>query len=113
MDGDFSAMMWKFEALMICGWDGLHGMDPWMTEEDIEWCVKINNMTNCLLSGWPNSDGQQDSSFYSSLQIIIGFNCDHLIYDISLGISCLFYEFQSVDIEGRSIIYHDSFDGKI
>ena len=42
MDGDFNAMMRKFEALMICGWDGLHGMDPWMTEEDVKWKVKIN-----------------------------------------------------------------------
>ena len=48
MDGYFSAMMWKFEALMICGWDGLHGMDLWVTEEDVKWQVKINYMENYL-----------------------------------------------------------------
>ena len=58
MDGDFNAMMQKFMALMICGWDGIHGMDPWTTKEDVEWQVKINNMTNFFLSGWPNSDRQ-------------------------------------------------------
>ena len=35
------------------------------------------------------------------------------MYDISLGISYLFYEFQSANIEGWSIIYHDSFDCKV
>ena len=69
-------------------------------------------MTNCFLSGWPNSDGKQDSSFCSSLQIVIGFDFDHLIYNISLDIPYLFYEFQSLDIEGWSIIYHESFDIK-
>ena len=39
MNGDFSAMMRKFEALMICGWDNLHGMDPWVTKEDVKWKI--------------------------------------------------------------------------
>ena len=58
MDGDFSAMLQKFEALMICGWDGLHGMDPWVTEEDVKWQVKIKYIEKYLLSGGPNFDGQ-------------------------------------------------------
>ena len=70
-------------------------------------------MVNYFLNGWPKSDGQQDSPFGSSLQIFISFYGDHLIYNISLSISYLFYEFQSADIEGWSIIYHDSFDSKI
>jgi hypothetical protein len=28
--------MRKLDALMICGWDSLHGMNPWATEEDVE-----------------------------------------------------------------------------
>ena len=98
MDGDFSAMMQEFETLMICGWDGLHGMDPWTTEEDVKWEVKINNMANSFLSGWPNSNRKQDFPFCSSFKIVIGFNSGYLIDDISLSLSCLFNEFQSADI---------------
>ena len=84
--------MQKFDALMICGWNNLHGMNPWVTKEDVIWKVKINYMTKCLLSGWANSDREQDGSFSSVLQIVICLNGDHFIDDIYFIISCLFDE---------------------
>lgn len=36
MDGYLSAMMQKFYALMISGWNNFHGMNPWSPEEDVE-----------------------------------------------------------------------------
>ena len=49
-------------------------------------------MENCLLSGWPNSNGEQNSFLHSSFQVVIGFDGDKFIYDISLIIAYLFYE---------------------
>ena len=55
MDGYLSAIMQKFDTLMIYGWNGLHDMNPWVEKEDVVWKVKINYVTNCFLSGWVNS----------------------------------------------------------
>ena len=92
MDGYLSAIMWEFNTLMICGWNGLHGMNPWETEEDVVWKVKINYMEKCLLSGWANSEREQDGSFSGVLQIIICLDGDHFINDIYFSVSCLFDE---------------------
>ena len=92
MEGDLSAVMWKFDGLMICGWEGLHGVNPWETEEDIIWEVKINYMAECYLSGVAESDREQDGSFSSALQIIICLDGDHFIDDIYFSVSYLFDE---------------------
>ena len=34
--GNVRVMMWKFDALMICGWNDLHGMNPCLTKEDFQ-----------------------------------------------------------------------------
>ena len=52
MDGYLGAIMQKFDALMVCGWNGLHGMNPWSAKEDVVWKVKINYVTNYFLSRW-------------------------------------------------------------
>ena len=92
MDGDLSVVMQKFDTLMICGWDDLHGMNPWVTEQDVIWEVKINYMADHFLSGRANSDREQDGSFSSALQIVICLDVDHFIDDICFSISCLFDE---------------------
>ena len=92
MDGYLSANIQKFDALMICGWNGLHGMNPWVIEEDVIWKIKINYMTKCFLSEWANPDREQDGSFSSTLQIFICLDGDHLIDDIYFSISCLLDE---------------------
>ena len=92
MDGDLSAIMQKFNALMICGWNGLHGMNPWVTEEDVIWEVNINYMVDCVLSGEADSDREKDGSFSGALQIVICLDGDHLINDIFLSVSYLFDE---------------------
>lgn len=89
MDGYLSTIMWKFDELMICGWNGLHGMNRWMNEEDVIWKIKLNYMTKCFLSGWADSDREQDGSFSSTLQIVICLDGDHPIDDIYFSISCL------------------------
>ena len=53
---------------MIHGGDDLHGMNPWATEEDVIWEVKINYVVECLLSGWANPDREQDGSFSTTCQ---------------------------------------------
>ena len=92
MDGDLSAVMQKFDALMICGWSGLHGMNPWATGEDVIWEVKINYMAKGFLSGRANLDREQDGAFGSVLQIVICLDGDHFIDDICFTISCLLDE---------------------
>ena len=92
MDGYLSAIMHKFDALMVCGWNGLHDMNPWATKKDVIWKVKINYMVECFLSGRANSDREQDSSFSGALQIVICLDGDHFINDIYLSLSCLFDE---------------------
>ena len=92
MDGYLSAIMQKFDALMLCGWNDLHGMNPWVTKEDVIWKVKINYMAKCFLSGWANSYREQDGSFSGALQIFIGLDGDYFINDICLNASCLFDE---------------------
>lgn len=78
---------------MICGWDGLHGVNPWATEEDVIWEVKINYMAECFLSGRANFDREQDGSFSTMLQIVICLDGDYLIDSIYFSISNLFDEF--------------------
>ena len=56
MDGYLSAIMKFFDALMVRGWNGFHGMNPWSAKEDVVWKVKINYVTNHFLSGWANSE---------------------------------------------------------
>ena len=92
MDGYLSAVMQKFYALMICGGDDLHGVNSWVTEEDVIREVKINHMAECFLSGGADSDREQDGSFSTSLQIIIYFGCDHLINNVFFSISGLLDE---------------------
>ena len=92
MDGYLSAIMQKFDALMICGWNGIHDMNPWVAKEDVVWKVKINYVTKCFLSGWADSEREQDGSFISALQIVICLDSDHLINDICLSVSYLFDE---------------------
>ena len=92
MDGYLSAIMQKFDALMICGWNGFHGMNPWVTKENFIWEVKINYMAKYFLNGKANFDREQDGSFSSALQIVICLDGNHLIDDIDLSISCLFDE---------------------
>ena len=75
---------------MICGWNGLHGVNPWPIKEDVIWKVKINYMAKCFLSGWADSDREQDGSFSGTLQVIIRFDCDHLIDDVCFSVSGLF-----------------------
>jgi len=84
--------MRKFDALMICGWSGLHGMNPWVTKEDVVWKVKINYVTECFLSGGTDSDREKDGSFSSMLQVVIFFDGDHFIDNIHFSIPCLLDE---------------------
>ena len=77
---------------MICGWNEIHGMNPWVTEEDVVWKVKINYVTKCILSGWANSEREQDGSFNGVLQIVICLDGDHFINDICLSVSYMFDE---------------------
>ena len=100
MDGYLSALMHKFYALMVCGWYGLHGMNPWVTKEDVKWEIKINNMAYCFLYNWPNLDRQQNYPLCGSLQIVISFDGDDLINDICLSIPSLFYEFKGTNVQG-------------
>ena len=93
MDGYLSAIMKKLDALMICEWNGLHGVNRWLTKEDVVWKVKINYVTNYFLSGWSNSEREQDGSFNGALQVVICLDGDYLINDIYLSVSYLFDEF--------------------
>ena len=93
MDGYLSAIMQKFDALMVCGWDSLHGMNPWVAKEDVVWKVKINYVTKCFLCGWVDSEWEQDGSLSGVLQVVICLDGDILINDICLSVSCLFDEF--------------------
>ena len=87
MDGYLSAIMQKYDALMICGWNRFHGMNPWETKEDVVWKAKINYMEECFLSGGADLDREKDGSFSSVLQIVICLDGDHFIDDIFLNIS--------------------------
>ncbi len=80
---------------MICGWNGLHGMNPWVAKEDIVWKVKINYMTNYFLRDWANSKREQDGSFSGALQVVICFDGDYFINDICFNVSYLFDKFLS------------------
>lgn len=44
MNGDFTSLKWKFEALIIGGRNGLHGMNSWATEKYVEREIKINDV---------------------------------------------------------------------
>ena len=101
MDGDLSAIMQKFDTLMKCGWNGLHGMNPWVTEEDVIWKVRINYVIECFLSGWDDSDREQDGSFSGMLQIFICLDGDHFIDDIGFNISYLFDKLQSTQVQAN------------
>lgn len=79
MNGYLSAMICKFDALMISGWNGLHGMDPWATNEDVKWLVKINNVAYCFLYEYPNSDRQQDSPLCGPLKNCVSLDSNDLI----------------------------------
>ena len=57
VDGNLSALMRKFDALMVCGWNGLHDMNPWAAKEDVKGEVKINYMALCFLNNRANFDG--------------------------------------------------------
>ena len=82
MDGYLSAIMQNFDTLMICGWNSLHGMNPWVAKEDVVWKIKINYMTNYFLSGWADSEREQDGSFSGALQVVIFFDGNYLINSI-------------------------------
>ena len=108
MDGYLSAIMQKIYALMICGWNGLHGMNPWVTEEDVIWKVKINYMAKCFPSGRAESDREQDGSFSSALQIVICLDGDHFINDICLSVSACLMNFRvhRFQVDPLSIMTH-------
>ena len=92
MDSYLCDIMQKFDTLMVCGWNNLHGMNPWTTKEDVVWKVKINYLARCFLSGWANSDREKNGSFSGVLQIVICLDGDHFINDIYLSVSYLFDE---------------------
>lgn len=72
-------------------WNEFHGIYQWSAEEDVEGYVKINYVEHYFLSSKPNSNGQQDSPFCGSFQVIIGLGSDDN-YDVYLNVSYLFNE---------------------
>jgi len=48
IDNYFRAVVRELEALMECGWNGLHGMDPWSDEKNVVGEVKIKDLTFCF-----------------------------------------------------------------
>lgn len=77
---------------MVGKWNGLHGMDPWAKKEKVIWEVYIKDMAHGVLHNGANLNRKTNDSFRVPFCIIITFDGDGLIIQVSMGIPYLFYE---------------------
>lgn len=105
----FHPIKWKLQTLVVGGWDGLHGMDPWTTKKEVIWKVQIKDMECGVLYNRANLNWKINNSFKVSFCIVICFDGDNLVAQVNMGVAYLFYELQCTKIKGRAIIYRTLF----
>lgn len=67
-------------------------MDPWTTKEKVVWKVQIKDVSHGVLHNGANLNRKTNDSFRISFYVIIGFDGDGLIIQVSMGVPYLFYE---------------------
>lgn len=77
-DCDFNSIVRKLHTLMVCGWNGFHGVNPWLPKDQVVWQFKIQDLECGIQYCWSNFDRQYDNALGIMFFVIIGFDKNYL-----------------------------------